>query len=48
MQPWYYAAAGVVWLLLILRWRYGKRRAARAMLHATGGFRRDKSVREGF
>ena len=48
MASWYYIAAAVVWVLLIARWRYGKRTRGRAMLHATGGFRRDKTIREGF
>lgn len=46
---YYYAAAAAFWVLVILRWRYGRKESKRvALLSATGGYLRDKTSRGGF
>lgn len=48
MHWYYYVLPGLVWVVLIFRWRLGKSRRRRGMLAATAGFARDKAGRGGF
>ncbi|MCL4368063.1 MAG: hypothetical protein M1337_02655 [Actinobacteria bacterium] len=49
ISGWYFLGAALMWVLLILRWRYGRKSARRAaMLNVTGGYLRDKTSRGGF
>lgn len=48
MQWWTYVIAGLFWVLVVIRWRYGRRVRRKALLAATGGFSRDMGGRGGF